>query len=440
VFSLFYEPFKMLVDHNDRYFNRRLQYAEPPSVRANSFQALTRKLFNFNSAKLIFYLFINFTCHLVLAYYWYFCSMMALSKMIQAKINVFSLLNSKRLLVNLWELEEVLKFRQFMLISVLGSVIISALSYHIFYQYYFNYDASWYHSARKQNPCLSEFVDDGSSEFCVRKESLLEKARHSSLRNDNLTTDDGSDSFSIDSFQHSSSISSISLQIYKLDKRDPVLFGHQTAATIFSMPELTQSSGHMRSVEVDSLSLNNSSSQSRFSSSSSFFYSSIDLRSDFRRTMTTLNFPQESSSGVNSSATSSLSSIYQQFQRTCEPYSFWTVNMNTRGGDSRFSVDNLALPELSAYENGVKQTCTGTNAGNLNRKVADWFSKASVLQHLDMDVDSLTGLDMPLSFSASSDALPSKLENKCSSPVHANLVVNDSTFKTDFNSQFACLI
>jgi hypothetical protein len=411
-FRLFFEPYKMLIDHNDNYFNRKLQSSEANS-NSYAINVFVSNFFNFNSITVIFYLFFNFATHLVLAYYWYFCSIITLSKLIQTKINLFNLLNSQSLLTSLYELEEILKFRQFMLVSVLGSMIIAVLAYHIFYQYYFKLD-----TITEKNEFDFQ-TGRFSTQECTRKESLLEKARYSlKCETQNIHQSDVIDGFSIDSYQHSSSISSISLPFYS-DKKSEWLCPH----AVLSMPHLNQSS---KSVVIDSLSLTSESS-SQFSSSSSFF-SSIDFRKEFK-TITTLEY--ETSSGVNSSSlTTSLSSIYQQFH-TYEPYSMWTNFNNMKKSKS---IENLNLPELSAYDNGVKKhQSSESNKKNLNERISDWFSKANLN---NVEFETITSLDR----SVSSTLTGSIFQNNCSSPVNVESMINtDTTFKTD-KSNFTYLI
>lgn len=264
------ESYKMLIDYNDAYFT----HSTRPTVSLFNLN----KLFQLDSIKIALYLVLNYLTELVFAYYWYFCSIMTLGSQIQARINLYNLLNSRSLIINLTELEEIMKLRQFLLVILLGSILISLLSYHIFYQYF--------------------YVNKDDK---LNKESLLEKARHSTkishLANYEATHFDSLDSFSIDSYQHSSSISSIS----------PTKLSPQ-AGLYFNKPPVS------KTVSFYSDSIQNMSCTSSF-------LSSIDSELlPIQHKETTLN---SSSSSLYSSDASSVSSIYNNIKAIYEPQNGW---------------------------------------------------------------------------------------------------------------------
>lgn len=86
----------------------------------------------------VFYMCVQFFMHIVAAYFWYYRAVIVLAKA-RAKTTLIGLLtrqNHLRVLMDLYELEEKLKTRQFEVVCVLGSLLISFLSSHIYYSYY----------------------------------------------------------------------------------------------------------------------------------------------------------------------------------------------------------------------------------------------------------------------------------------------------------------
>lgn len=81
---------------------------------------------------------VQFFMHIVAAYFWYYRAVIVLAKA-RAKTTLIGLLtrsNHLRVLMDLYELEEKLKTRQFEVVCVLGALLISFLSSHIYYTYY----------------------------------------------------------------------------------------------------------------------------------------------------------------------------------------------------------------------------------------------------------------------------------------------------------------
>ena len=425
--NIFFEPYKMLIDFNDNFFDRQQALNESKLnsrfKNDSSLEKFIRNLLNFNSITVIVYFFYNIASQLIFAYYWYFCSIVTLGKIIQSRINIFNILNSKTLLLNLNELEEILKFRQLLLVTVLGSILITILAYHIFYQYYFK----------------NEFVGSSCTDnkINLRKHSLLEKARYP-MKYELNTNDHTIDGFSIDSFHHSSTISTVSSTY---EKRT-----HESCPPrASSINQLNLLTTQMYRNDIDSLSL--SSDSSKFSSSFSFF-SSINL--DHNKA--TKIAGSDTSSGVNSSTTS-LSSIYKQFNNlsSYEPYSTWeAANVNSvRNYKNLVTFTNQKFHNMLSVQS--KLEFKNSNAHSVNEKVSSWFNqtKLSGLESSksgatkcvgDISELSIISKNLEISLSLSTNLVESFVfndvsDNNCLSPPSVsvyNLESNtDSTYKTE---------
>lgn len=112
LFCAAFESYKMLIEYNVRLLDTKM----------------SRVLFQCG----------QFLLHLIAAYFWYYRAVIVLAKA-RTKTTILGLLtkqNHLRILVDLYELEEKLKTRQFELVCVLGSILISYLAQYIYFAYY----------------------------------------------------------------------------------------------------------------------------------------------------------------------------------------------------------------------------------------------------------------------------------------------------------------
>jgi hypothetical protein len=214
-----HEPLKMLVDYNHELIRW------PMSIRSSWIKRLP----------VVFYMLAQLFANGLLVYYWYFRALHAYSRYhSRAALLSLLLLGSEsastdggelssilapapvpRLaLLNLYELDEKIKLRQFLLVTVIGSTLIYLLCHHIYYAYYcedapyFMADLQSEHSTKKphQPPLLSS----SQQPFYWQEPSNF-------------------DGFSIDTFGQSSSIASssslsTSTTLFKRDTvRQPII-------------------------------------------------------------------------------------------------------------------------------------------------------------------------------------------------------------------------
>lgn len=171
-----FESYKMLIDYNARYFAT-------------------------NRARFIFML-LQLLAHVSLAYFWYYRAILVFDKA-RARITLIGLLltrqNQFKVLVSLYEIEEKLKTRQFELVFVLGSIFIAILAQYIYYTYY------CIKSDDQQNLSFKLFEKpELARDLNVRYVKATESRRKSQEYQENLKFD----SFSLDTYKQSTSISS----------------------------------------------------------------------------------------------------------------------------------------------------------------------------------------------------------------------------------------
>ncbi|CAF0980507.1 unnamed protein product [Brachionus calyciflorus] len=251
---------------------------------------ITKQKLNLNltSIQVLIYFTIQFILVLTSSYFWFFNSF-DFYQQNQDKTTLLSLIIEQKnriVLLNLIELEEKIKMRQFELVIVIGSFIISVLSYYIYYTYYF--------------PIETEV----KKIEVLNRRSLMEQARQFS-NNSQLNMP----SITIDSFHDTSSISSITESSLT----------NMTESIVSSNPEESKLRTNMN--KHKSLSL----------------HFSIPYEEKFI-------YGYETSSGVISSA-SSLSSVYKEisyFHRFSEPFTMWS-SCNGTLNKSSITVNNLNL-------------------------------------------------------------------------------------------------
>lgn len=368
--SLF-ESFKMLIDFNDKYFNRN----EPRKFNS----------INLTSVQVVLYNLVQLLVQLACAYHWYFKAI-ELYKTAQNKTTLLSLLteiNNRNALINLYELEEKLKVRQFELVTVIGSVVISMLSYYIYYSYYYEILPVKTMEIKNINGAISNQYINPS----FNRKSTLERARLS-LTVEGIepipTMFDKLDGFSIGTFGQSSSIGSISSFV-----------SSQTTQIEENGKEASCSS--CSSVDTD---LNNSDSftKSSYSSSASSFEPNFNRHKSMslyhKKGMSYSDrymFGYETSSGVMSSA-SSLSSIYNDLSyfKNNEPSTLWTIPSKTIN-KTTMTTNNLSLFNKQAVE---------ANKQCFNDKVLVWFNRNNVNSNV-INTKSLSTNIKTLDFSSS---------------------------------------
>jgi len=336
----FYESFKMVIDFNHTYFE------------SNNEQETILKLFKIATLKLVFLFVTQFVLVVFSAYIWFYKAIFIYNSS-RSQTTLLSILtkfnNSRIALINLFEFEEKIKFRQLNFIIVIGSAFISYLSYYIYFTYYSSVNTSAKSSLG--NPTIdsaNKQCSNGNQIIPNRYTSnyLLEKARKGSenqTQNFNFQPSmvnvvDPIDGFSIDSFHQSSSIVTNSIcHYYDELQRDDY--------------------SHLSSIKRSSSNSDLSSHVSSGLKNYTTIHSSPYILS---RSINALSF--ESSSGVISSELSSTtnSSDYTNlsYLKNCELRSVWM---------SRPTACVLTQTNLSVHDKLASRS-------NSNEKIFVWFN------------------------------------------------------------------
>lgn len=358
-----FESTKLLIDFNDKYFkSKRVLF----KLSDYSLTVNLVKLFGFSCFQV--------GSQVFFAYFWYIRAMQVF-KADQSKTTLFSLLTKVRTrinLVNLYELEIKLKHRQLELITIAGCLVIAALSYHIFYTYY-----------NKQGLELVNHV--GVAESPEIKKRSLDKDEIASIERARKSIDDKRlgfiedkiDGFSIDTYQQSSSIAtSISSDSFMISKY-----------------KSHKSLNHLQAKHCSTCSSHDEDDDSSYTETSQSFSSSLmtPLEADLRRSLfrsqslsckghlvrlkfnsmpRSRAYEYDSSSGVDSSTTSSRSTVFDyndlNYLKSCQvtPSTYQTEHCL---GPNRveFTVGNLDKHNAQA----------SIDDKDLDEKVNVWFSR-----------------------------------------------------------------
>lgn len=356
----FYESFKMFIDFNHTFF------------KSSSESQRILKLFKLATLKLVMLFFTQFVLIVSSAYIWFYRAVYIYNSS-RSHTTLLSILtkynNSRIALINLFEFEEKIKFRQLNFIIVIGSAFISYLSYYIYFTYYsVNNGAEVKCSLENpNNNSVCKKIAHSNQTIPNRNMSnyWLEKARKN---NENQTrifnfqpsmvnVVDPIDGFSIDSFHQSSSIVTNSdvLACHYYDELQRDDYSH------FS-------------------SIKRSSSESDLSSHvSSAFKNYTTIHSSpyiLSRSVNALSF--ESSSGVISSELSSTtnSSDYTNFSylKNCELRSVWLSS-------GRTSVNKQNKPTCLLTQNNLSLHDQLASRSNSNEKIFVWFNLKHQTDH-----------------------------------------------------------
>lgn len=306
LFRIGFEAYKIFVDFNEAFF-----------VNSRSFL-------------LVLYMAFTFIVHVVLAYFWYFRAILYYTTA-RAKITLISLvasrLNNSMLVENLLELEEKLKNRQFELVCVMGSMVVCFLAEFIYYAYY-PMDIS---QQEQKKVCIVDEapkVDDGFS---------VNSYKHSSSV------------FSSSSFTRSTSSSSSSEDDNHTDEYMQYVKKHQDQRRKSMECSTCGDASTMDKYVFDS---------DMFTGASSSLYSFAAGDKIFR-------LDYETSSGVISSeTTSSMSSIYNDFNYYCErTETFTTTNWS----------DLMLKKNSAAAVVNISHTSGRVQLSKYDEKVLNWF-------------------------------------------------------------------
>lgn len=349
-----FESFKMLIDFNHEYFESKNRIFSSTKW----FRIMSLILY------MSFQIFIQFLCW----YVWYFNAFFIFNQ-IKTTTSLLSLLassNSRLSLINLIELEQKLKTRQLEFIIIVGSIIISMLSYHIYYTYYFEEPIEKPKtSIQNHNHTISNASQDNDSDNLNTVSSIIDKI----------------DGFSIDSFKQSSSIASNSIRSASL----PCLYSH---------PELNACS----TCYTSSVDRNMNDSQLFYSDTtlSNTTYSTFEIRNTdkFNKRFDQLynvknnnflsNYSKnidiyDTSSGVISSESSSLSSIYNNYTTGQTHWSSFPSNNLNNYLNSRNSINQTYSDKVTVWMTRTNLNCeTKKTIANQNKPITKTNNLAAV--------------------------------------------------------------
>lgn len=354
IMQSFYESFKMFIDFNHIYFESN---SEPQTIL---------KLFKLTTLKLVLLFVTQFVLIVSSAYIWFYRAIYIYNSS-RSQTTLLSILtkfnNSRIALINLFEFEEKIKFRQLNFIVVIGSAFISYLSYYIYFTYYSVDNLAKTSNENLNDNSANKKCSDPNQMISNRFTSnyILEKARRSSENQTRIfnfqpsmvNVVDPIDGFSIDSFHQSSSIvtNSAVLACHYYDELQRDNYSHFSSIK--------------RSSSDSDLSSHVSSGLKNYTT----IHSSPYILS---RSINALSF--ESSSGVISSELSSTtnSSDYTNFSylKNCELRSFWMSSVNKQNKSNCL----LTQTNLSIHDQLASQS-------NSNEKIFVWFNLKNQPDH-----------------------------------------------------------
>lgn len=355
--NAFCQSFKMLVDFNYVYF-------ETMAKSSLKFKLLKLEL-SLKSLVLVIFMQYQFLIHVICAYFWYFRAIIIFENNHSKTtlLNLFTRIQNKDHLLGLFELEAKIKFRQFLLVILAGSLLISILCYHIYYTYYYN----------KTNYTIESA---NTSKYCSTRASLMENRLKSTDIQTISSYVDHFDGFSIKSFQQSSTI--FSLQSNSFDNCSTVdsfnLKTLQCSTCSTLNPYLSKE--NVYSSEMDStLSL------------SSDNYENYNVKRKKSTSSNRYMIDFETSSGIISSEMSSMSSIYDlSYLRNYEPTVLWNGNNNS-------SIENSQDSEWCNENKLELKNSQFLNCSNLNNNPI-FSAKESLNIKLDKEIlEKLTSLN-----------------------------------------------
>lgn len=285
-FQILFESFIFLIDYNDKFF----KYVLSKSVKKANLDIKLSKI------QTVIYFIVNFIFILTSSYFWFFNSI-EIYQQNQQKTTLLSLLieeKNRLIILNLIDLEEKIRLRQFELVVVFGSFIIAILAFYIHYSFYEN--------------------EQGVEKYphFLNRQSLMEQARKS------LGNCPEAIPSVVDSFNECSSLSSL------------------------TDTSLSQKFDYY----VDSRNnFTNLNKQKSFS----LHFSSIPYEDK-------IIYGYDTSSGVISSTTS-ISSIYKEFSnfyRFSEPFSLWQSEKTF--DKSSMTINNLSLHNRKLEQSAIVNT------------------------------------------------------------------------------------